>query len=221
MDVTYKIIGADGTEYGPANLEEIRSWVLQGRVARGTQVWRTDLSRWGPASGYEELRPDLERVAAALGQTAFSDAEAVGFWPRVGAYLIDVMVWQGIFLAIWGPGPQTLPTTPSGLPDLEAFFRQMGPMLGYRMLIQMLYTVLLTGWLGATLGKLAVGARIVNIDGSRLGFGKAFLRWLATNVSSLTFGIGFLMVAFRRDKRALHDLLAQTRVIRRTSSANE
>ena len=45
MDMTYKIIGADGAEYGPVTLEELKSWVLEGRVAKATQVWRGDLSR--------------------------------------------------------------------------------------------------------------------------------------------------------------------------------
>ena len=129
------------------------------------------------------------------------------------------MVLQGIFFAIWGPGPQTLPTTSSGLPDFEAIAREMGPMLGYRMLIQMFYTVLLNGWFGATVGKLGLGARIVNLDGSPIGLGKALLRWFATIASNLTFGIGYLMVAFRKDKRALHDLLAATKVVRKPYSS--
>ena len=219
VNLTYKIIGADGAEYGPVTLEELKSWVLEGRVARATQVWRGDLSRWSPASGYAELQTDLERVEVALGVPRASVLQPVGFWVRVGAYLIDVMVLQGIFFAIWGPGPQTLPTTPSGLPDFEAIVREMGPLLSYRMLIQMSYTVLLNGWFGATVGKLALGARIVNVDGSPIGLGKALLRWLATIASNLTFGIGYLMVAFRQDKRALHDLIAATRVVRKPYSS--
>ena len=73
--------------------------------------------------------------------------------------------------------------------------------------------MLLNGQFGATLGKFAIGARIVNMDGSPIGFTKAILRWLAMVVSNMTLGIGYLMLAFRSDKRALHDLIAGTRVI--------
>jgi len=212
MELTYKIIGADGAEYGPVPLDELKNWVLDGRVAGPTHVWRNDLSRWSPASGYTELQPELEKVAEELGQSKPGEARAIGFWPRVGAYLIDLMVLQGIFLAIWGPAP-ALPSTPSGLPDFEAIYRQLGPLLTYRILIQMGYTVLLVGQFGGTLGKLAIGARIVSVDGTRVGFARAFFRWAATILTQLTVGIGFLLVALRPDKRALHDLLAGTKVV--------
>jgi uncharacterized RDD family membrane protein YckC len=168
------------------------------------------LSKWAPASRYNELEPEL-------GQT-FTDSEAavrpVGFWPRVGAYLIDVMVLQGIFLAIWGPVPE-VPGAAHGIPDFGAIVRELGPRLAYQIVIQLAYTVILNGQFGATLGKLAIGARIVNVDNSPIGFGKALLRWVAMIASNLTLGIGYLIVAFRPDKRALHDLLAGTKVIYR------
>ncbi len=44
----YKVIGADGKEYGPASAEQIRQWIAEGRVnaqtkaqAAGTTDWRT------------------------------------------------------------------------------------------------------------------------------------------------------------------------------------
>ena len=48
-----------------------------------------------------------------------------------------------------------------------------------------------------------------------LGFGLAFLRWLAAILSWMACGVGCLIVAFREDKRALHDLLVGTKVIYR------
>jgi uncharacterized RDD family membrane protein YckC len=211
MEHTYKIIGVDGVEYGPVALDELKRWVMDGRVAGGTHVWRSDLSKWSPASGYVELEPELGEVTEIESQAA---VRPVGFWLRVGAYLIDVMVLQGIFLAIWGPVPEA-PAPAHGLPDLMAMLRELGPRLGYQVAIQLIYTVLLNGQFGATLGKLAIGARIVNIDGSAISFGKALLRWLAMIPSNLTLGIGYVLVAVRPDKRALHDLLAKTKVIYR------
>src|SRR5205085_227292 len=131
MEQTYKIIGADGVEYGPVALEELKRWVLDGRVAGGTHVWRSDLSKWAPASRYNELEPEL-------GQTTIVDSEAavrpVGFWLRVGAYLIDVMVLQGIFLAIWGPAPEA-PGAAHGIPDFAEIVRELGPRLAYQIVI--------------------------------------------------------------------------------------
>ena len=42
----------------------------------------------------------------------------------------------------------------------------------------------------------------------------AIIRELGSWLSAAIFGIGYLMVGLRRDKRALHDLIADTRVER-------
>jgi uncharacterized RDD family membrane protein YckC len=52
--------------------------------------------------------------------------------------------------------------------------------------------------------------------GAHLSFGRAALReTLAKGVSLLTFLIGYLLAAFRSDRRALHDLLVDSQVVRR------
>jgi uncharacterized RDD family membrane protein YckC len=59
-----------------------------------------------------------------------------------------------------------------------------------------------------------VGIRVVGVDGAPLTVGSALLRYLAYYVSLLPLGFGYLMAALRRDKRALHDLIAASRVER-------
>ena len=83
--------------------------------------------------------------------------------------------------------------------------------------INWLYEALMTSSpSGATLGKLALGLRIVRADGAQLSFGRAtarhFLKVLITPLVPLA--IGYLMAAFTARKRALHDVLADTLVIR-------
>jgi uncharacterized RDD family membrane protein YckC len=77
-----------------------------------------------------------------------------------------------------------------------------------------LYWVLLHALNGQTLGKMAVGVRVVALDGGPVGLSRAVLRLVGYWVSSIALGIGYLIAAFRADKRALHDLLAGTRVER-------
>jgi uncharacterized RDD family membrane protein YckC len=64
----------------------------------------------------------------------------------------------------------------------------------------------------ATWGKRAVGIYIANEDGSRLSTLKAAMRYLATILSSCTFGIGFILIALNKEKAALHDFICKTRV---------
>ncbi len=69
-------------------------------------------------------------------------------------------------------------------------------------------------WRGATPGKKFVHIKIVDAKTLHdITNKQAITRSLAYIPSLLLFGIGFLMVAFRKDKRGLHDLLASTAVI--------
>jgi uncharacterized RDD family membrane protein YckC len=88
-----------------------------------------------------------------------------------------------------------------------AFAKEVSPCL---FLLPLLYDVLFNGTFGATLGKMAVGAKIIGVDGSPLGYSRALLRSLAVRFTIL---VGFLWILARSDKRGLHDLLAGTRVV--------
>jgi uncharacterized RDD family membrane protein YckC len=79
--------------------------------------------------------------------------------------------------------------------------------------IFLLYDVLLNGRFGATLGKMAIGAKITMTDGSPISYNRALLRWLAARISDFFLFSGYLLIALRTDKRALHDLLAGTKVV--------
>ena len=213
METTYKIIGADGREYGPVTLAELNDWIRQGRIAATTQVLRSDETAWKAAAQFPEfaLGP---AVVAPLGEAGLPPLasgklfQPVGFWARVGAWLIDIILMKVLFSLIWG-NPRTSMAIPASAMDLLPMLKQMA----VQSFLQLVYYVLMNGAIGATVGKLAIGARIVFLDGSKIGFGTAFLRWAASLLSGLLLGLGYLMVAFREDKRALHDLLVGTRVI--------
>lgn len=67
----------------------------------------------------------------------------------------------------------------------------------------------------ATLGKLALGIKVVDQNGGRLTSVHALGRWFAASLSYLTLYIGFLMAAFTERKQALHDMVAGTLVVDR------
>lgn len=66
----------------------------------------------------------------------------------------------------------------------------------------------------ATLGRMALGIRVTDLNGNRIGFGRATGRYFAKILSALILGIGFLMAAFTAKKQALHDIPAGTLVVR-------
>jgi len=84
----------------------------------------------------------------------------------------------------------------------------------FTLLFTLAYSVVLHALAGQTMGKLLAGIRVVTVGGDRVPAGTALLRYLAYYVSLAPLGLGFLMAALRSDRRALHDLLAGTRVER-------
>ena len=68
-----------------------------------------------------------------------------------------------------------------------------------------------------TLGKLAVGIKVTDKNGDPITFIRASWRYWAKLLSSWTFMIGWLMAAFTPNKRALHDIVAGTLVLRRAT----
>jgi len=220
MDTEYKIIGGDGAEYGPASLDELKSWIGDGRVAGSTQVWRSDLALWTPAARYAELQQALARLHASMSPAALSQTlRAAGFWPRLAAYLLDRVVLAMLFGMICQWKHWEVPVLPEVLnketlqhfmDEYIAFAGMVSPCL---LLLTVLYDVLLNGTFGATLGKMAVGARIIGADGSPLGYSRALLRSLAARFIEMTLFAGYLWIVLRSDKRGLHDLLAGTRVV--------
>lgn len=67
----------------------------------------------------------------------------------------------------------------------------------------------------ATVGKRALRLVVVDGRGARLSILRASGRYLGKYVSILLLGIGFIMAAFTARKQALHDLMADTVVLRR------
>lgn len=120
---------------------------------------------------------------------------AGGFWLRGGAYIIDSLI-----VSIVG----TL-----------AFFLAPAPIqTAGRILTAVAYfTFVPVLWNGQTLGKSAAGLAIVREDGQPLSHLTTVLRYIGYLLSLLPLGLGFLAAAFTKNKRALHDYVAGTRVL--------
>ncbi|MEI6201085.1 MAG: RDD family protein [Enhydrobacter sp.] len=127
-----------------------------------------------------------------------------GFWIRVVAYLIDAILLS-IASAIIG-----LVTGVSLYAGGFDYFAN-----GASLVVGWLYFALMeSSARGATVGKMAVGLRVVTDQGQRLDFGHATGRYLAKIISAIILGIGFIMVAFTDRKRGLHDIIASTLVVK-------
>jgi len=69
-------------------------------------------------------------------------------------------------------------------------------------------------WAGATPGKKLLGIHVVDVKSyEEINNKQAIIRYIGYIISTIPLAVGFLMVGFRKDKRALHDLLAETVVV--------
>jgi len=77
------------------------------------------------------------------------------------------------------------------------------------------YKTFFVGKFGATPGKMALGLKVVTPDGGKVSYMRAFARYFGELLSGLILLIGYIMAAFDDEKRALHDRICGTRVIRK------
>ena len=64
-----------------------------------------------------------------------------------------------------------------------------------------------------TLGKMAIGIKVTDLEGKRITFGRATGRHFGKYLSYFTMYIGYLMAAFTQKRQALHDIIAGTLVL--------
>jgi len=76
-----------------------------------------------------------------------------------------------------------------------------------------LYFALMESMKGATLGKMALGIIVTDMNGNKITFGRASGRYFAKIISSLTLGVGYIIAGFTQQKQALHDIIAGCLVI--------
>jgi uncharacterized RDD family membrane protein YckC len=139
------------------------------------------------------------------GASVIGQREYAGFWIRVGAKIVDGIILQvaarilGLFVGLAFKGTDAAVWVAGGL----------------GLIINAIYVIYFTGKYSATPGKMVCKLEVIRPDGSPLTFGRATGRYFAEILSSLTLGIGYLMVAWDDEKRALHDRVADTRVVRK------
>lgn len=84
------------------------------------------------------------------------------------------------------------------------------------MVIQVLYfTFMESSKLQATVGKLALGIKVTDLQGNKLDFTKALIRNLSRIISNFTLLIGYIIAGFTEKKQALHDMIASTLVVKK------
>lgn len=152
-----------------------------------------------------------------------------GFWLRLVAVIIDgiiIGVAQSFLivplLAAMGLGFATgADSLDFSDPEQAAgLIASIGALIGgywiLAMCIQILYfTFMESSKFQATIGKMALGLIVTDLNGGKLDFAKAFIRNLCKIISNVTMLIGYIMAGFTEKKQALHDMIASTLVVKK------
>ncbi len=241
-DQEWFYVDAGRQQQGPVSGEDLRFRYARGELRADTLVWQAGMSEWQPlrqamalpatpANTLEDPLPSTASIMAPGTEINRTDIAYAGFWRRVAAYQLDSFI-VGIasyfviipFAMVIGMDAQ-MSSLEHG-DDPSAVFGRLLPMLALMYLLIFALQAVYFAWMHsrpaqATLGKMAVGIKVANADGSRIGFSRGLLRWLGLFLSALPLGIGFLMAAFTERKRALHDMACDTVVVDRWAYTNQ
>jgi uncharacterized RDD family membrane protein YckC len=165
-----------------------------------------------------------------------------GFWLRVVAYLIDSVILNVVFfvavailavlasivIAVFGGGLHSAGTTnwltsgsgngegaaPNSLLVVLGVIGELVIGVGALIGAWLYFAKLESGPQQSTYGKRVMGLRVTDLTGQRISFGRASGRFFGKIISGMTFYIGFIMAGVTQRKQALHDMMADTLVVR-------
>jgi uncharacterized RDD family membrane protein YckC len=155
----------------------------------------------GPAYSYAATMQPPEHLVYA------------GFWLRVAAIFIDGLILSplAIISLIFNFMLKSEDNTMNLVVALAALVYSI-----FALVVRWLYFALQeSSGAQATLGKRLLGIQVTDRQGQRIGFGRATGRFFGKIVSAITFCIGFMMAGWTQRKQALHDMLADTLVVRK------
>lgn len=147
-----------------------------------------------------------------------------GFWIRFLAVIIDGIIVgvvnaaiQAIFMG--GALAPLAMMRPNARPEeamaaMGAVFGVIGLAALVGVALSSCYESFFIARMGATPGKMVFGLKVVRPNGAPLTLGRAFGRYFAKILSSMTLLIGYIIAGFDSQKRALHDMIADTRVVK-------
>lgn len=188
------------------------TWLLMDDVAAWLCEHRIDVlakpSMQSTDAAIPQLLP-IHRVASGL---------YAGFWRRVLAWFIDALIIAAahvvltVFFGTWLLVPWVLIGGGHGEVMARLVDTSLQP-FGI-VVVWLYYAVCESSRWQATIGKLALGLRVTDEYGQRIGFARATGRHFGKFVSALTLCIGFLLAGWTARKQALHDLMAGCCVVR-------
>jgi uncharacterized RDD family membrane protein YckC len=223
----------NGSQQGPVTEYELRSLRSNGKLTSSSLVWRDGMENWAP---YDQSLGEETEVLATPPAIASDVAVEIqndepmryaGFWIRAGAKIIDGLILssvQGILFIVFAMVAGVSGALAEGVAAGGA--EAMSPLLLIATLMLWLFMIVLSigyptyfhGRYGATWGKMALGIKVVSPDGGTISYMRSFGRAFAEVLSRMILFIGYIIAGFDSEKKSLHDIICETRVIYKRTS---
>ena len=126
-----------------------------------------------------------------------------GFWKRFSAAFIDWLIFNISALILVLINPALVEDA-----DAELWFNIAGILMMW-----IYFAAFESSSKQATPGKMALGIKVTDLNGRRIGFGKAAGRYFGRFFSMVILFIGCIMIAFTEKKQGLHDKMAGCLVV--------
>lgn len=151
-----------------------------------------------------------------------------GFWLRAVALLIDSIIIYVVEIFTVIPvlgllGFSFVSEAQSGNLTPEESIGMMAAFMGAAALTVFVFYAMIITYFSlmeaskyqGTIGKIALGLKVTDMNGEKLTFGRALGRNLSKIISSMTFTIGYIMAGITEKKQGLHDIIASTLVLKK------
>ena len=156
-----------------------------------------------------------------------AEVKYAGFWLRFVAYIIDDLilglagflvslpfiggiVFSGIKISENPDAAENIATGVMGI-----IGSVMGMVLIIAVLAWLYFALMESSKNQATLGKMALGLKVTDLEGNRISFGRATGRFFGKIISGMILYIGYILAGLTEKKQALHDMMAGCLVIRK------
>lgn len=224
---------------GPFSIEEIQSFVKEGKITGSTLVWHSGEEAWRPwkkaAAEMEQNEANQDKILQEtineiLKQQVLTKRYA-GFFVRslamsVDSFILGIagLVVLGILCATGTLNLQELLQTYQNFasnPSIETFNKVftvpgMDLFASISFFMQTVYFILLHALYGATIGKKIFRIHVETGAGNKITWMGAIIRYIASIMSVMLYGLGYLTILIDPKRRGLHDFIASTCVVYNT-----
>lgn len=159
-----------------------------------------------------DMKPQINYTEPTENNSEQEKVQPAGFFIRLAAYLVDYLIAGGIIAMIKFP----LWFVKLAVPDSVVF---KNILFGYDIFdivnfcLLSAYFIIMTYTCGRTVGKMLMKIKVVPVKSKELTFGQVFFREVIGKYLSSLLYIGYILVGIDNEKRGIHDMVADTRVV--------